>query len=230
MAPKVSIVIPTLNEEKSIGGTLDSIPEELGDYEVIIVDGNSPDRTREIAESKGARVIVEPRKGYGRAHWTGMLAAKGDIICTMDGDMTYPAHRFPEMVELLDEKDIDFITCDRLTMLDKNAMRVLHRIGNFILTFFTRLLFGVKIWDSQSGMWVFRKEVLEGITMTDVGMPFSEEIKIEAFQSTYRAVEIPVEYYARVGDPQISTWGDGTKNLKFLFRKKAGKLGGPLPP
>src|SRR5689334_14104142 len=103
---RTSVVIPTLNEGKSIGGVLDEIPE--GVLEVLVVDGNSADDTQDIARAKGARVIVEPRKGYGRAYKTGFLEAKGDFIATLDGDLTYPAERIAELGDQLVAEGLDF--------------------------------------------------------------------------------------------------------------------------
>ena len=87
---KVSVVIPTMNEEQSIGQVLDSVHSTLRqagiDHEMLIVDTNSKDRTKEIAKDKGAKVIEEPRRGYGRAYKTGFENAKGDVIVTLDAD------------------------------------------------------------------------------------------------------------------------------------------------
>ena len=81
----VTVLLPTRNEEEAIGATIDAIPRDWCDkLEIMIVDGSSTDRTREIALEKGARVHLEPRKGYGRAYRTGFEVAKGDIIVTMD--------------------------------------------------------------------------------------------------------------------------------------------------
>ncbi|PJB21787.1 MAG: glycosyl transferase family 2, partial [Euryarchaeota archaeon CG_4_9_14_3_um_filter_38_12] len=111
---KVSVVIPTINEESSIGSVIDEIPIKA---EIIVVDSNSKDKTVEIAKSKGAKIINEPRLGYGRAYKTGFENATGDIIVTLDGDLTYPAYKIKEFVEMLEKEKLDFITCDRLTKL-----------------------------------------------------------------------------------------------------------------
>ena len=102
---KISIIIPTLNEELGIGKVIDSIPK-MKDTEIIVIDGNSKDKTREIAQSKGAHVIIEKRKGYGRAYKTGFQNAKGDIIVTLDADDTYPADRIPYLVNMLKEENL----------------------------------------------------------------------------------------------------------------------------
>ena len=218
---KVTVIIPTLNEEESIGQTLDEIPKDFADLEIMIVDGLSKDRTIEIAKKKGARIVMEKRKGYGRAYKTGFKKAKGDIIVTLDGDTTYPADDIPRVVRMLLDEDLDFITCDRLSTLRKDAMNKKHRLGNWVLAKTTNILFGLKLKDSQTGMWVFRREILDKINLTSDGMPLSEEIKIEVFKNKeIKAIEIPVEYRIRIGDIKLDTWGDGWGNWKFLFKKR----------
>lgn len=226
---KVSIVIPTLNEEDGIGITIDSIKREEfkkrgWQLEILIVDGNSTDKTREIAMEKGAKVIIEPRKGYGRAYKTGFKEASGDIIVTGDADGTYPFHKAHEYVELLLKENLDFITTNRFAELEKEAMSFKHFFGNFILSTTLRLLYGIKIKDSQSGMWIIRKEALKKIKPLEKfhdGMPFSEEIKIEMFKNKeIKAKEIPSCLYQRKGEAKIQSWRDGWLNLKYLFKKK----------
>jgi len=228
---KVSIVIPTLDEEEGIGVTLDSIKREEfakrgWDLEIIIVDGNSRDKTREIAEQKGARVIIEPRKGYGRAYKTGLKEADGDIIITGDADGTYPFHIAHEYVDMLLEQNLDFITTNRFAGLDKKAMTFKHFFGNFVLSSTLRLLYGIKIKDSQSGMWIFRKDALKKLKPLEDfndGMPFSEELKIEMFSNKkIKAKEVPSFLFERKGEAKIESFADGWKNLKFLVKKRFG--------
>jgi glycosyltransferase involved in cell wall biosynthesis len=222
---KVSVVIPTLNEGASIGLVLDQIPKGVG--EVLVIDGNSKDNTQETARAKGARVIVEPRRGYGRAYKTGFREAKGEIIATLDGDLTYPAERIGELAALLEREGLEFITCDRLTTLRRESMSRMHRFGNFVLSFASRVLFGVPVKDSQSGMWIFRRSLLKRLTLTADGMAFSEELKIEAFRAAPGgAREIPIDYRTRVGDPVLSSWKDGVANLRFLLAKRLGRAKG----
>ena len=129
----ISIVIPTLNEEGSIGQVIDEINgvmiESKVQYEILVVDGLSKDRTREIAGSKGATVIKEPRKGYGRAYKTGFEHAKGDIIATMDGDFTYPASDIVMLVNILNKEDLDFLSADRMVHMEEGAMSTMHKMG-----------------------------------------------------------------------------------------------------
>src|SRR6267143_5265 len=222
---KVSVVIPTLNEGDSIGAVIDEIPK--GVLEILVVDGNSTDGTQEIARARGARVIVEPRKGYGRAYKTGFLEAKGEIIATLDGDLTYPAPRIGEFAALLEREGLDFITCDRLSTLRKEAMSRAHRVGNFVLSLTARIFFSAPIKDSQSGMWIFRRSLLKDVTLVSDGMAFSEEFKIEALRARPgRCREIPIDYRVRVGEAVLSRWKDGIANLRFLFAKRFGRARG----
>ena len=229
-APRLSIVIPAMNEEEGIGEVLDEIPrkelEDMGySLEIVVVDGESVDRTRDIAVEKGARVIVEPRKGYGRAYKTGFDAARGEIIATGDADTTYPFDKLPEMLKLFEREKLDFLTTNRFGKLQPGAMSAKHKLGNWVLSTTGRVLFMVDVKDSQSGMWIFRREVLSRFRLTSDGMPLSEEIKIEAFSRArdgLRAKEIPIEYRIRVGDVKLSSWKDGWRNLQFLFKKRFG--------
>ena len=223
----VTVLLPTRNEEEALGATVDAIPRRWCEsLEIMIVDGSSTDRTREIALEKDVRVHLEPRKGYGRAYRTGFAVASNDIIVTMDADCTYPAELIPELVKKLIDDDLKFITCDRLSMAESGSMSGLHGFGNWVLSFTARVLFGYGIKDSQSGMWVFRKDIFENekIRPSNDGMPLSEEVKILARRhlGKKKAIEISVPYRERVGEDEIHTWGDGWKNLRFLFAKRIG--------
>ena len=219
---KVSVIIPTMNEEKSVGLVIEEVRDAFSgkrETEILVVDTNSVDRTKEIAASLGAIVLDEPRRGYGRAYRTGFENAKGDFIATLDADMTYPATDLPGLVDMLDAEGLDFITTNRFARMEKGAMGTKHRVGNWVLSTATRLLFRVRVRDSQSGMWVFRRSILDVVELESLGMAMSEEIKIEAFRKA-RAKEVPITYRARIGEVKLNSWRDGLGNLKFLFRKR----------
>jgi glycosyltransferase involved in cell wall biosynthesis len=218
---KVSVVIPTMNEEGSVGLVISEVKQALGQrpFEILVVDTDSRDRTRDIAKELGAIVIDEPRRGYGRAYKTGFEKASGDYIATLDADMTYPASDIPALIDMLDGKGLDFITTNRFARMEKGAMGAKHRFGNWVLSTSTRLLFRVKVKDSQSGMWVFRRTILRDLILDSNGMALSEEIKVEAFRK-FRTVEVPITYRQRMGEVKLSSWHDGFGNLKFLLKKR----------
>src|SRR3972149_4737500 len=198
-APKVSIVIPTRNEEASIGRVLDQVAAAMagrGSYEVLVVDTDSRDRTVETAQAKGARVIAEPRPGYGRAYKTGFAAARSDVIVTLDADLTYPADRIPEFVRLIEEEGADFVSGTRLAHLDEGVMSGMHRLGNRMLTTAARWLYRFPIQDSQSGMWGIGRSVLPRLELVHDGMAFSEELKLEAVR---KGLRVPVAPFGKSG-------------------------------
>jgi len=217
------VIIPTMNEEASIGSVVVEVRRALEgwDHEILVVDTASRDKTREIAAAAGARVIDEPRRGYGRAYKTGFAAAKGELVATLDADLTYPADRIPEFATLVLTAGVDFVSGDRLTALDPAAMTGMHRVGNAILNQTFRFLFRYPIRDSQSGMWVFRRSLLGAMTLTSDGMALSEELKVEAIRHC-RFREIPIAYRERVGEKKIRSFQDAFRNEVFLFRKRFG--------
>lgn len=219
---KVSVIIPTMNEERGIGLVINEIKNALDGkrtYEIIVVDTDSRDLTRDIAAGHGAVVVDEPRRGYGRAYKTGFDKATGEIIATLDADMTYPAAEIPKLADLLEEKSLDFITTNRFAGMERGAMPAKHRFGNWVLSTTARILFRVKIRDSQSGMWVFRKDALANLELVSDGMSMSEELKIEAFRKL-KAAEVPITYKPRIGEAKLRSWKDGTSNLRYLFKKR----------
>jgi len=217
----VSVIIPTMNEEKGIGLVIDDVKKALASrpHEIIVVDTDSKDRTRETAAQRGAVVVDEPRRGYGRAYKTGFEKATGEYIATLDADMTYPASDIPGLLDMLESQGLDFITTNRFARMEKGAMGAKHRFGNWVLSLTTRILFRVKVKDSQSGMWVFRKSIIGGLDLRSDAMSLSEELKIEAFRKV-KAAEVPITYKVRVGDVKLSSWNDGLGNLKYLIKKR----------
>ena len=222
-APEVSVIIPARNEAGSIGRVIDEVHRALQgmEYEMLVVDTESTDGTVEIARSKGARVVPEPRRGYGRAYKTGFSEAMGKYVATLDADLTYPAGDIPGFIRLL-ESGADFISGERLSSLDQKAMTGMHRIGNAMLNIAFRFLSGYRIRDSQSGMWVFRRSILGRLCLLDDGMPFSEELKMEVIMAGLKFVEAPIEYRLRVGEKKLRSFSDAWRNLKYLFRKRFG--------
>jgi glycosyltransferase involved in cell wall biosynthesis len=216
----ISIVIPTLNEAEGIGKTISNIPMEtlkkMGfKIEVIVVDGGSIDGTDKIAKELGAHVIYEPRRGYGRAYKTGFREAKGDIIVTLDGDGTYPSEVLPQLIDLLIRGNLDMITTRRVP--EHGAMSRVNAFGNYVLSILIRLLLRVNFKDSQSGMWVIRRNALKDIIPRCDGMEFSEEIKIKAYLCGKRIYEVQIPYRKRAGKPKLKNFRDGLRNLLYIF-------------
>ena len=222
---KLTIVIPALNEELGIEKTVRAVPRAEIDKigyrtQVLVVDNASDDATAELAARAGAEVVAEPNRGYGTALKKGFAAAAGDVIVTADADATYPLEDIPRLVQILDSENLDFITTNRFAFLQRDAMSNRNRIGNAILSWTMRLLFRLKIDDSQSGMWVFRKSILEKLKLSS-NTPLSQEIKIEACHfARCRWREVPIEYRPRSGKTKLGGWRVGTGNLIHLVKKR----------
>jgi len=251
---RATLVIPTLNESASIAavirqfrGAADEGNRTLFkgnpiDWEVLVVDGASTDGTGALAAAEGARVVVERRRGYGRAYKSGFAEAMGEVIATADGDGTYPVEAIPGLVRRLLDERIDFLTGDRMVHVTRRSMTTEHRIGNWALNLFLRVAYhrflrelpGGTIDDTQSGFWVFRRDVLDRIHLSQDGMALSEELKIEVVLRGLRFVEVPIEYRERSGAPKLQSWRDGLRNLLFLAEKRLAiaredRQGPPIP-
>jgi len=251
---RASLIVPTLNEERSIGQVLHAFRaaadeanrtifhDDPVEWEMVVVDGASIDRTRELAAAEGARVVVEPRRGYGRAYKTGFREARGEVIATSDGDGTYPVETIPSSVRRLLDEQIDFLNGDRMAQVTRRSMTTEHRFGNGLLNLFLRIAYhrylaGLPrgtLEDSQSGYWVFRREVLDHVHLTSDGMAFSEELKVEAIVRGLRFVEVPIAYGERSTPPKLQSGRDGIRNLWFLATKRLAvarelRRGRPVP-
>ena len=215
----ISVVIPCHNEEEGIRAVLAQMPAIVD--EVVVVDNASTDRTAEVARSLGARVVFEGRKGYGRAYKSGFAEARGDVIVTMDGDGTYPPDSIPLLCYVLVEERVDFISARRWRSRSGESKSPIRLLGNAILSASMMCLFFRFIIDSQSGMWVFRREVLGRIAPRSDGMALSEELKILAFtHPDLRCLEMPIYYGERIGTSKLNVWLDGFGNLFFLARMR----------
>ncbi len=215
----ITVIIPCLNEEQGIEQVLRRIPDFVD--QTIVVDNGSTDRTSEVARSFGAYVVREEVRGYGRAYKRGFGAATGDIIVTLDGDHSYPADAISYLIEAFLHLDVDFLNASRFPVRDAHAMSFKHKFGNLVLSLAMSMLYFRWVRDSQSGMWVFRRSILQHMNLVSDSMAFSEEIKIEALKHRQiRFIEISIQYSSRLGEIKLNPWRDGFNNLWFLVRKR----------
>jgi len=217
----IAVIIPCYNEEDGIRQVLTTLPDFID--EKIVVNNESSDKTVEVAKACGATVIHESNKGYGFAYHAGFSYVQQDIIITMDGDGTYPVEAIEPLINQLIDKQLDFISGCRFPLLNPEAMDPVSKVGNWILTFTTQMLFGFGLKDSQSGMWVFKKSALSKMTLQSNGMALSEEIKIEAIKRKLKFAEIHIPYHERIGYKKIKKFKDGILNLLFLVKLKLRK-------
>ncbi len=223
----ISVVIPALNEQDGIARTISGIPrrqlESMGfEVQVLVVDNGSNDETGERARKAGADVIFEPMCGYGSAFKAGFASAKGDFIATVDADATYPVEDIPKLLGILEKEELDFVTTNRFALMENGSMSFRNKVGNTILSLAVRVLYGLNMRDPESGMWLFRKDVLKGLKLGSNIWPFSHELKLEAcYFKKCRWKEIPIQYRARVGKTKLSSgWKVGFTDLLHIIGKR----------
>ncbi len=211
----VSVVMGSRNEEKAIRKVITDIRQATkGQAEIVVVDGSS-DRTPEIAEKLGAKVIRQKPQGYGVAVKAAVLAASKDIIITVDCDDTYPAERIPEFVELI-RKGYDVVSGSRLGGKTRN-MTALNNFGNTLFALIGSLLYGISVSDVTTGMRAYRRNVIQSIGWTEnVGL--SAELILRPARHGYKITEIPIAYRPRLGDTKLNPLSGGLGIFKSIIK------------
>lgn len=214
MIPDVSIIIPTLNEEKGIIETLKQINELDIEQEVLVVDGLSTDNTVKNAELYGARVIVEKRKGKGIAMSTGVENAKSNKICFLDGDGTYPPRVIPKMLELLEKCDV--VVASRLL----RKMGVNNSINTFVHYRFFPFIFKnylkkFKTSEPITGMRLMKKETWEKLNLRSHDFLIETEMEVKMAKNKMQVIEIPIPCIKRLGR---SKWDSSLGTMLKIIR------------
>jgi glycosyltransferase involved in cell wall biosynthesis len=217
----VSVVIPCLNEAENIERCVRSALEVLEraglDGEVLVVDNASEDDSAALAAAAGARVVHEPRRGYGSAYLAGFAAARGRYIVMADADLTYDFKEIPRFVAEL-EQGAELVMGDRMDNIQPGAMPWLHRyVGNPILTGLLNAFFDTGVKDAHCGMRALRRDVLPRLDLRTTGMEFASEMVIRAAKEDLRIAEFPIEYHPRGGESKLSSFRDGWRHLRFLL-------------
>jgi dolichol-phosphate mannosyltransferase len=220
----VAVVIPTLNEERSIGTVIDSVP--VADLlknglktAVYVIDGQSTDNTREIAVEKGAQLILEERQGKGQAIQTAFESITADYTIMVDGDDTYPIEMAPEMTRLLQTHDV--VIGSRLKgTIEPGAMTRLNVVGNTLLSLLARALFGVHISDVCTGFWGYNSDAIRHLDLDASGFEIEADMFAECVREGLSIAEIPITYRARKDQPKLSSLKDGVKIGLFLCKRR----------
>jgi glycosyltransferase involved in cell wall biosynthesis len=194
----VTVIIPALNEEESIGQALAGIPADVVD-EILVVDGGSSDGTVSIARAGGARVVHEPRRGYGRACATGVRAASGDIVLFLDADGADDPSQIPDLLAPMLGGRADMVLGSRLAgKIAPGAMPWHQRFGNQLAAWLIRRLYGLPLTDLSPFRAVDR-ELLLGLEMKEMSYGWPTEMIVKASRRGWHVVEIPVRYRPRMG-------------------------------
>ncbi|MCX7771184.1 MAG: glycosyltransferase family 2 protein [Proteobacteria bacterium] len=222
---EVSVVIPTLNEEITIGHCVEKAIrafEKLGIRgEVIVSDSYSKDRTVEIAQSKGARVVYQPLRGYGNAYHKGIAEARGKIIIIGDADNTYDFSDIEKFITPLRKGECDLVIGNRLNdTIEEGAMPWLHRyIGTPIMTWVLNKLFKTNISDCNCGMRSFTKEAYYKMNLKSPGWEYASEMVIKAGLVGLRIKEVDITLHRDMEGrkPHLNPWKAAWNNFKLMF-------------
>lgn len=215
---RVSVIIPTHNEAQAIKLVLTDLPSDLT-TEVIVVDSNSNDGTPEIAAKMGARVIQEPRRGYGRACLTGLAAAVSpDVVVFLDGDYSDRPSELPILLAPIIEGRADITLGSRLQKQNSAGALPWHQaFGNRLAAGLIKFLYGLDISD-LGPFRAGRTEVLRGLDLEEVTYGWAVEMILKGTLTGFRVVEVPVSYYPRIGKSKISGTLQGTLGAAwFIF-------------
>lgn len=222
MEPDVSVVIPCLDEVESIAGCVEEALISLRraglETEVIVVDNGSRDGSAALAASAGARVVQEPRRGYGYAYLAGFAAARGRYVVMADGDGTYDLGDAARFCKELDA-GADVVIGSRLRgTIHSGAMPWLHRrIGNPVLTWILNVFVGTRLSDAHSGMRAFRRSLLPRLGLCSTGMELASEQLVRSGRLGLDIRELPIHYRARRGRSKLFWLRDGWRHLWLLL-------------
>ena len=205
---KLTVSMITMNEEGAVAKVIGDIRRVAPDAEILLVD-SSKDRTAEIAQELGCRVIKQfPPQGYGPAMDRAVREASGDVVITLDCDDTYPVETIPEMMRLI-EQGYDLVNTTRVWRRPK-AMPFANFLANRLFALGARILHGLKTTDVHSGMRAYRKSMIDAVQWTASGAALPVDMYVIPFRRGFRVTEIPIDYRERIGTTTLhrfsSTW------------------------
>lgn len=217
----LSVVIPCLDEADTIQQCVTRARAVLADHaipgEVIVADNGSTDGSPGLAAAAGARVVHEPRRGYGSAYMAGFAAARGEYIVMSDADLTYDLAEIPRFLEHL-QQGAELVMGDRMDNIQPGAMPWLHRyVGNPLLSGTLNFFFDTGVRDAHCGMRALRRDVLPRLDLRTSGMEFASEMVIRASKADLDIREIAIRYHPRGGQSKLSRFRDGWRHLRFLL-------------
>jgi glycosyltransferase involved in cell wall biosynthesis len=216
--PSVSVLLPTLNEEESIGSTIKEVRAVIPDAEIVVIDGLSTDRTVKIAKLLGARVLLEKRKGKAFAIKTAFREIVSDYAVMIDADLTYPVKDIPKFLSLL--RDYDVVIGSRFKgSFEDGSMPFINGVGNQMICLVATVLYLKPVSDVCTGMWAFRKSAYKAIDIRAHTFELECNLFAQSVKKGLRIAEVPINYARRGGISKVQLM-DGIKDCIFLLKER----------
>jgi glycosyltransferase involved in cell wall biosynthesis len=215
---KLTVSMITMNEERAVAKVIGDIRRVAPDAEILLVD-SSKDRTAEVAQELGCRVIKQfPPRGYGPAMDRAVREAAGDIVVTLDCDDTYPVEVIPKLVALIDE-GYDLVNTTR-TWRRPQAMPFANFLANRFFALGARVLHGLRTTDVHSGMRAYRKSMIDAVTWDPRGAALPVDMYVIPFRRGFKVTEIPIDYRERIGETTLHRFSSTVWTFKRLLRAR----------
>ena len=226
---KITVVIPCYNEEQGIAAVIKGFPRARlhargFKLEVLVVDNNSTDRTAEVAQAAGARVLHEPKQGKGNAIRTAFynVSEDTDYVVMCDGDDTYKAYEITRLIELLDSGFADVVIGSRMGgKMQEGAMKGFNRLGNWGFSFLVRSIYKVNVTDTLTGYFGWKREVIVQLRqhLESAGFAIEMEMITKMARMGYQIYSVPITYEPRLGDSSLRPIHDGVRILRELIHQ-----------
>jgi glycosyltransferase involved in cell wall biosynthesis len=218
----ISVVMISMNEEKAVGQVIADIRKYAPEAEIVVVD-SSKDRTPEIAEQAGARVIRQfPPQGYGKAMELALRSGKGDVIVTLDCDSTYPANQIPVLADMILKDGWDLVDGSRLKS-KPDAMPWINYLGNCFFALMASVLFCRRVTDLHSGMRAYRKSMIDELDFLAKGAALPVELLLLPIKLGYKVTTHFIDYHDRVGVSTMNPFDTSKWTVWRIWRVWSGK-------
>ena len=212
---EITVVIPTLNEEEAIGEVVGGFVKR--GYRVLVIDGNSKDRTREIARDSGAEVVIQSGRGKGQAIAEAFEIVDSDILVLVDGDGTYLPDEVEKLLDPILKGKAEHVVGNRFANFERGAFTRLNLIGNKLLNMFFRFAYGVDLRDILSGYRALKREVYKSVELKKSGFEVETELTVETIARGFRIVEVPITYRKRGGKTKLNPLKDGFRIGRTIY-------------
>ena len=215
----VAVLIPCLNEEKTIGKVVTDFRTVLPGARIYVFDNNSSDNTSEAAKKNGATVISSPRRGKGNVIKDMFRKIQSDIYLLVDGDDTYPVEAAPRLIEEVEANGIDMVVGARMSSYTEKSFRTFHKFGNKMISALISMLFSVKISDVLSGYRAFSSNIVKSIPVLSSRFEIETELTLQTLTKGFSIKEVVIEYGERPEGSvsKLNTFSDGFLILKAIL-------------